>query len=145
MPSYIAVVKDNYLAESAISQTPSVKLVLETTDALAPGGIKTFYADLWLTEKAIKRTIQTLSETFDFSGHLVDLEAPILAGKKCRIETNFEIYDGKTTEKVSFVNPENKDSKKRIAGKSIIANLSAKFDAEMKNVEASKPEDELPF
>ena len=145
MPKYKATVKDNYIAESAKNHTPSVKIILET-DADEHGEVKNFYADLWLTDKTLKSTVKTLSEAFGFEGQLSALSQPILAGKRCSIETKFEAYDGDQFERVNFINPENGLAKTNVASASVVDNLSAKFDAALKNFKASHPtEDDLPF
>ncbi|MCK9616049.1 MAG: hypothetical protein M0R48_11270 [Candidatus Omnitrophica bacterium] len=148
MPKYIAVVTGNYIAESANTKTPSVKISFKTeSDAESGQRIdRTLYADLWLSEKAIKNSVATLDKVFNWSGSLESLMSPVLVGKRCQLVTEFEDYQGDSFEKVKFVNPEFYTPTQGVADSSVVKNLSAKFDAAIKNYRASKPaEDDTPF
>jgi hypothetical protein len=83
MPKYHYVrctITGNALAKSATKGTESVKISLE---AVAKEGepSRLLWADLWLTEKTVERTIETLEKTLGWQGKsFAELNAPILAG-----------------------------------------------------------------
>jgi len=116
MPKYRAQCTGNALAVSKEKGTPSVKLSFvafyEHGDPTKPVD-KQMYADLWLSEKAMNRTLDTLFEVFGWSdGDLDELNTKneLLAGIEVDLVTEWETYNGKPYEKVKFVNAPGKGS-----------------------------------
>lgn len=106
---YRAYCVGNKLAESSTAKTPSVKLIFKTTfdhDAPENRVEKTLFADLWLSEKCFERTMDTLTKVMGWSGdNLFEMNDPMkLAGIEVDLVTGEEDYNGKTMEKVKFIN-----------------------------------------
>ena len=64
------------------------------------------WASLWLTEKAFDKSMKVLEDVFGWKGNNFDeLNDPKrLAGIKVSLACENEEYNGKTTEKVKFIN-----------------------------------------
>lgn len=124
MPEYHAIVHENAI-QTTQNGTPSVAIKVRTDDG------KFFIGHLWLTEKAAKRTMETLRNVFFFTGDsLNDLREPILSGRQCQITTEFEEYNGKSYEKISFFNPVGGGGQSlKAVDEMALASISAKFDA----------------
>lgn len=113
MPNYIATIMSHGLAKSSVKGTPSVKLHLSAEKNLDTGDAvegKIFYADLWMSEKTVDRTVETLRNIGYEGNSFEDMNGNCLEGTKVEIVTDFEDYqtqDGewKTSEKVKYVNP----------------------------------------
>ena len=107
---------------------------------------KRFFGSLWLTEKAFDRSMKTLEDVFEWKGEsLMELNDPLkLAGKQAQLACDFEEYEGKTTEKVKFINKSNVLDEDEL--ESIAAKLQGRLDAfrGKKPTEALGP-DGLPF
>ena len=108
MPNYKGTIMSHGLAESSKNHTPSVKLHIRAEydlDSKTPVDGKIFYADLWLTDSAVDRTAETLRD-IGFTGmDFEELNGDCLEGYQVEITTEFEEWNGKTSEKVRFVNP----------------------------------------
>ena len=106
MANYHAVILSNALAFSKEKGTPSVKLQIKTKTNLDNGlpVEKILYADLWLSENAKTRTIETL-RAIGFAGNdITELNYPCLVGYEVEISTSFDDYKGNSYEKIDFVN-----------------------------------------
>lgn len=105
MPNYSGRIIANTLAESKNGK-PSVKLQIRTDRDLDSGNStdRTFYADLWLTDKAAEKSIETLREIGFQGDDLKQLNDPVLEGSMVEISTVWENYNGKDIEKVAYVN-----------------------------------------
>lgn len=108
MANYAGVIKSNTLAESKQKHTPSVRLLITVNRNLDTGEPvdRQFYADLWLGDKAVDKTVKTLRE-IGWNGmsfnELNDTSA--LAGIEVEVSTSMEEWNGNQYEKASFVNP----------------------------------------
>lgn len=101
------VVTGNALAKSSSKGTASVKISLETVPK--DGSTeqpRTLWADLWLTEKTMERTIETLEKTLGWQGKsFAELNKPVLAGVEVVAVCEWEVDDqGRDREKVAFLN-----------------------------------------
>lgn len=141
MATYKATIIGNGLAESKEKKTPSVHLMLkaefnlETKEAVD----KTFYADLWLSDKAKERTVDTL-RAIGFEGNsIAELNAPCLVGYEVEISTYFEDYNGNSYEKVNFVNAVGSFEKRGVKplDDNITMGLSARYDSLFRNKKAT--------
>jgi hypothetical protein len=110
---YKAICTGNALAESKEKKTPSVRLSLQTqfdyNDPEVPC-VKTFQTDLWLSDSAFERTLDTLTNVFGWDGENVyelNVDTSMFASIECDITTVEEEYNGRVYEKVKFVNKVN--------------------------------------
>lgn len=132
--------------------TPSITIDYEVLeDGPCKGQVITGYH--YLTEATMDRTLNALSEAFEFKGEFTRLrkEPELIAGKQCRIVTKEEEFEGKTSIKVQWLNSVN-----RIAGINIdeADKMAEALEARSKAVLAasgSKPEskpdasDDMPY
>lgn len=141
MATYKATIIGNGLAESKEKKTPSVHLMLkaefnlETKEAVD----KTFYADLWLSDKAKEHTVDTL-RAIGFEGNsIAELNTPCLVGYEVEISTYLEEYNGNTYEKVNFVNAIGSYEKRGVKplDDNITKGLSARYDSLFRNKKAT--------
>ena len=99
------VVTGNALSKSSNKGTASVKIALET---MPKDGeiVRPLWADLWLTEKTMERTIETLEKTLGWQGKsFAELNDPVLAGVEVVAVCEWEVDDqGRDREKVAFLN-----------------------------------------
>lgn len=137
MPVYVGKIMGNGLRESKHSHTPSVVLHVQTERDLNEGTLimKDFYADLWLTEKTAKKTMETLRNIGFEGASLEDLNNPVLEGIKVEITTQFDEYNGETKERVAFVNEVGHLAKRSIkpCDENTSKRISAKYDAILRN------------
>ena len=134
-------VESNALATSKDKGTPSVKLSLAYFNDL---GVKQYiYADMWLSEAAVDRSLKTLLEVFNFSGKLSELNEPILAGLPCSAVCEWETYDDKQRLKVKFINRQGKAMAK--ADPQIAKDLDARFAAAIANNAAKARAEGIKF
>lgn len=154
MANYLARITDTAIVESKEKKTPSVKLSLEIVKDLDTGAEifgRRIYADLWLSEKSIERTAETLAsigcpcdnfEDLNFGNPMKDIEV--------EISTDFEEYNGKEYEKVAFVNPVGHYANRGLkrADDSVAKQVSNKFNAVLKAAKKKQTDKEaadLPF
>lgn len=106
--TYRAVVISNTLQTSKEKGTPSVKIKVKTQFNILEPNIAidyTLYGDLWLTFKALKKTLKTLLEVFNWKGKFIeDLNKPILTGIECDVVVDEGDYNGKPTFDIQFFN-----------------------------------------
>lgn len=101
----------------------------------------------WLTEKAAKRTLESL-RLMGWTGDDVfgDLKADGALGNKVNIDVRHEEYQGKTTARVSFINAPDADpaetEKKREAMRAKLAKVAKTLPHAPKNADDS---DGIPF
>jgi len=99
------IVTGNALSKSSNKGTASVKIALET---IAKEGepSRPLWADLWLTEKTMERTIETLEKALGWQGKsFAELNDPVLAGVEVVAVCEWEVDDqGRDREKVAFLN-----------------------------------------
>lgn len=141
MATYKATILGNGLAESKEKKTPSIHIMLkaefnlETKEAVD----KTFYADLWLSEKAKDRSVETL-RAIGFEGNsIAELNTPCLVGYEVEISTYFEDYNGNSYEKVNFINAVGSFEKRGVKplDDSITRSLSARYDSLFRSKKAT--------
>jgi hypothetical protein len=105
--TYAATVAGNALALSKNSQTPSIKICVQTEHEVSDPSTpirKKLYGDLWLTFAAYDRTVKTLQEAFRFMGAPEDLNEPLLVGKRVNVVCEEEEYNGEVRDKIVFFN-----------------------------------------
>jgi hypothetical protein len=151
---YKAVATCNKLATSKNKGTPSVQIRFQTTENMTEQRpeIKTFWADLWLSEKCFDRTMETLSDVFNWSGEDIQSlnnNTNELAGIEVELITGYEEYqdengETKTAEKVKFINAPGGNIGKKLEDSEALKlseQLKNKIKAfRMKNPAKSQPE-----
>lgn len=152
MTKYRAVCTGNALDTSREKKTPYVKLSFLTLynhdDPTKPAN-KEMCAALWLSENAISRTLNTLSEVFGWRGddlEELNVKGELLAGIEADIVTDRETYNGKSREKIQFVNYPGKSSMARMEdasaatiSKSLKGKLLAHRQSEKDTVKKDRP------
>lgn len=134
MANYSAEIIGTALGESKEKRTPFVAMQVRTIKCLDTDEEKElkFTATLWLSDKAVERTVKTLRE-LGFDGQtLIDLNLPdTMAGLMCEITTKTEEYNGKTEERVAFVNKPGSFANRglRSCSEDMAKSISARFDA----------------
>lgn len=108
------IVRGNTLAESSEKKTPSVKIRLQAVKGANPlldghAEDRTLWADLWLTDAAFARSIETLETVFGWTGaSLAELNDPILEGIEVDAACEWESFEGQNgiewREKAAFLN-----------------------------------------
>jgi len=78
--------------------SPFLQISFETADGSITGW-------LYLTEKALERTVETLRKAFEFDGNF-ETVCEQINGKSCSIVCEMDEYQGKERLKVKWVNPE---------------------------------------
>lgn len=137
MANYSAVILSTALAESKEKHTPSVRLQLHATTKLETEEEvdKTFVADLWLSDKAVERTVKTLRD-LGFQGQtMADLNYPeAMQGLLCEISTEMVEYNGETSEKVKFVNKPGSFANRglKAASDDIAKSIAQRYDAALR-------------
>lgn len=94
--TYKVTVTEAVLSESK-NGTPSIKLKLQLE------GGETIYHDIWLSDAAFARSIETLKEVFSFNGNFEALQN--LIGCECEAVIEQETFEGKERDKVKWINP----------------------------------------
>ena len=134
MANYSAEIVSTALGESKEKKTPFVAIQVKTVRCLDTDEEKElkFTATLWLSDKSVERTVKTLRE-LGFDGQtLIDLNYPdTMAGLMCEITTKTEEYNGKTEERVAFVNKPGSFANRglRSCSEDMAKSISARFDA----------------
>lgn len=134
MANYSAEIISTALGESKEKKTPFVAMQVRTIKCLDTDEEKElkFTATLWLSDKAVERTVKTLRE-LGFDGQtLIDLNLPdTMAGLQCEITTKVEEYNGKAEERVAFVNKPGSFANRglRACSEDMAKSISARFDA----------------
>ena len=142
MSNYSGTIVSHALAQSK-SGTPSVKLLINATKDLDSGSTvdQTFYADLWLTDKTAERSMTTLRELGYQSDTLDAINyGKELVGTPCEIVTEIDSYEGKSTEKVKYVNRAGSYAERGIksVGKTEAADICSKYDALLRATQKRK-------
>lgn len=109
MANYLAKITAHSLAESKGKGVPYVKIIVETHKDLDRDEeiVKNLYASLWLTEKAVERTMKTLRVLGYQSDSLNDLNCTnCLCGVMCEVSTEWTEWNGQQREEVTFINEE---------------------------------------
>lgn len=104
--NYLGVIKATGLTESSKNKTPEVQMRINLVKNLEDNCpcTRQVIADLWLTEKTKDKTIALLCSLGFDSDNLADINGDILKDCECEVSTYFEEYNGKSFEKVAFVN-----------------------------------------
>lgn len=141
MANYAGTIIAHALSESKENHTPSIKLqiqVFEDLETKRPAeGVYT--ADLWLTEKAAERSMATLRAL----GYDADTLEPlnndgstgIMVGTQCEIKTKQEEYNGKTYEKVEYVNAPGSFASRGVSScdDATARRIASRYDAILRN------------
>lgn len=152
MANYAGTIIAHALSESKENHTPSIKLqiqVFEDLETKRPAeGVYT--ADLWLTEKAAERSMATLRAL----GYDADTLEPlnndgstgIMVGTHCEIKTKQEEYNGKTYEKVEYVNAPGSFANRGVKScdESQARRIAARYDAILRNTPRGAPAPQAP-
>lgn len=118
---YKATITDHGIAVSKEKHTPEVFIQFDIDGEIV-------FGDFWLTDSAVKRTIEQL-KVAGFTGKTfseLNAEPPILAGAEVSVTVRNEEYNGTVTPRVAFINDPNFRGGRRKAD--IEANVS-RFDA----------------
>lgn len=126
-----------------------VSVQFKTVADLATGeGVeKTLFGSLWLTEKALTRTVQTLREIGWQGTTFAELNGRnALWGAEVEISTSEEEYNGKTREQVAFVHAKGDFANRGVkpCGAAEARAIARRYDSVLGG--ASDPSvDDLPF
>lgn len=133
------VVTGNALAKSSTKGTESVKISLETLPKEGET-VRPLWADLWLTEKTIERTIETLEKTLGWQGKsFAELNVPILVGVEVVAVCEWEQDDqGRDREKVAFLNSAAGGGVKKAEEQDVRA-IASKMDGFLKLARVNAP------
>jgi len=137
MATYKAIIIGNGLAESKEKHTPSVRLQLKTLVNLETKQYveRTFYADLWLSDNAKDRTVDTLRAIGYEGNSIAELNTPCLVGYEVEVSTLMDEYNGNMTEKVNFVNAVGSFAKRGVKplDENVTRNLASRYDSLFRN------------
>jgi hypothetical protein len=139
-----AVVLGTTIWSAPNTGTPSVKVRFGVSDGVAKP--YQLYHDLWLSEKAFDRTMDTLRGVLGWFGcDLNDLyESETLAGIEVDLAVEDEEFNGKMYKKVKFINPAGHVPKDAVTGvdqnaaRRIAAELRGKITMFQQNAAAAK-------
>lgn len=132
-------VTGNALAKSSAKGTESVKIALATVPK--EGEIsRSLWADLWLTEKTIERTIETLEKVLGWQGaSFKELNEPVFQGIEVVAVCEWEQDDqGRPREKVAFLNSTAGGGVKK-AEDADVRDIASKMDGFLKLARANNP------
>lgn len=129
----MATVIGHGFSEAAEKKTPYIWIEFKFDDAKGPNGEDlTIKYKGWLTEKAIKYVFDTLRGALRWEGKsLSELDGPFadsLNGRKAKLTTDMEEYEGKSRPKLKFVNNPDFTFDKPL-GESGVKGLALKFDS----------------
>lgn len=121
---YKATVKAVQFGQSFKKGTPFIELLLETDDHY------TIKAQLYFSETAFDRAVNTLRECFGFDDNF-DTAEDQLVGGRCSIDCQLEPFttekgEAKDLLKVKWINPENEGAKPIANQSEFLKSLSAK-------------------
>jgi hypothetical protein len=146
MANYSAVIVSTALAESKEKKTPCVRLLVNTVKCLDTDQEekRQFYADLWLGEKAVDRTMKTLREIGWDGMSFYDLNMEnTLVGTEIEISTAIEEWNGQSFERVKFVNKKGSYENRGLkpCGDDVARMIAHKYDSVLRGgkVTRSKP------
>lgn len=131
---YRAKCLTNSIAESKEKQTPGVKLQFLLLYNIETPNIpenKIVYADLWLSDAVFEKSMHTLTKVMGWKGNNlteVNENNTLFQNVEVILVCEPELYNGKTTLKVKFVNPLAKRLDEE-AMKNLDAKLAGKFAA----------------
>ena len=134
MANYTATIMSTALAESKEKHTPSVRMQFHAVECLETQEEvdKTFVGDLWLSDKAVERTVKILRD-LGFQGEsMADLNYPeTMQGLVCEISTEMVEYNGETTERVKFVNKPGSFANRglKAASEDLAKSIAQRYDA----------------
>lgn len=133
-------VTGNALAISKNKGTASVKIALESVPK-EDEAKRSLYCDLWLTENAVERTIQTLEKALGWTGKsFSELNDPVFVGQEVIAVCGWEEDDqGRPREVVKFLNsPAGGAGVKRAEARDVKA-ITSKMDGFLKLARANNP------
>lgn len=141
MNTYHAKVVSNVLSLSRNTGTPSVEIQVRTTHDVQTGEVyeTTMTGNLWLTDNATERSMETLSHVFGWSGRsLQDLNAPCLCGIECEIVVEDELYNGRTVRKIKYFNRPGEGGGRNLTplDESAARSVASRFDAALRAFQA---------
>lgn len=125
-----------WFAEAGKNDTPYIRIPVRVTDKKHKGELAIWKG--WLTEDALKSTIGTLQEAFNFNGDLQALQdgKTTFVGQACSITTRKEKYEGEWRIKVAWLNKVGQGARGMDASK--VAKLLAKLTPAAKKIAGAK-------
>lgn len=139
-----ATVYDAYPRESK-GGTPSICLECIPTDPADAADVgDTVYADLWLSEKAVEKTLARIKEVFGFDITDFAADCPKMVGREVSLSMEIEEYQGKSRWKAQFVNA---PRQRREADQALTTRLNGLLRSRgiVSVANAAPPADDLPF
>lgn len=144
MANYAGTIVAHALAESRENHTPSIKLQIQVhTDLDSRKPVDAlYYADLWLTDKAVDKTMATLRAlgyNEDTLEPLNDSNRMIMRGFPVEIKTRPEEYNGKVYDKVEYVNAPGSFASRGVSScdDATAKRIASRYDAILRNTRAS--------
>jgi hypothetical protein len=98
----IGTVKSAIVRESKEKKTPSISIAFDLPTN--PSGESVVYADLWLTEVCIDRTLDTVEKAFDVRLTNFDGDLEQLVNREASLVLEQEEYEGKYRWRVKWIN-----------------------------------------
>lgn len=135
-------IEDHYLERVGGKQTPCLTYFVKV-----PNYEKNVRGQLWMSEKAVERSIDTLIEVFDFAGTMQMLGPQsagggALIGKECQVTIEHETFTGKTGDNVTVARVKwlNKNNSERNFGPSEdeLADVASSLQNSMNSLLAAK-------
>lgn len=133
-------VTGNALAVSKEKRTPSVKIALASVPKDGEMS-RPLYCDLWLTENAVERAIETLEKALGWTGKsFAELNEPCFVGQEVVAVCAWEMDDmGRQREVVKFLNSTAGGAGVRKAEPQDAKAIAAKMDGFLKLARANNP------
>ena len=149
MANYKATITGHGFAESKNTHTPSIKFSLKATFDLDAQQTceKTFYADLWLSDKAIENTCKTLRDIGFQGDNMGDLnDTQCLVDTEVEITTENDEYNGETRERVKFMNAAGSFAKRGVKpmDENHAKAIAAKYSMYLRNAKKKTPSQTKP-
>jgi len=142
MAYYEGKIQSHALGESKENHTPSVRLKVDAVLDQDTGNpvSKQFWVDLWLTDKAIQRTAETLRSLGFQGSSFAELNfGQDLVGVPCELVTQFEQYNGQDVERVKYVNAPGSYANRGIKAcdENTAKRIAQRYDAILRNTRAA--------
>lgn len=142
MAYYEGKIQSHALGESKENHTPSVRLkVYAVLDQDTGAQVsKQFWVDLWLTDKAIQRTAETLRSLGFQGSSFAELNyGQDLVGAPVELVTEWEQYNGQDVERVKYVNAPGSYASRGIKAcdDATAKRIASRYDAILRNTRAS--------
>ena len=142
MAYYEGKIQSHALGESKEAHTPSVRLKVDAVLDQDTGNpvSKQFWVDLWLTDKAIQRTAETLRSLGFQGSSFAELNyGQDLVGAPVELVTEWEQYNGQDVERVKYVNAPGSYASRGIKAcdDATAKRIASRYDAILRNTRAA--------